>query len=779
MRFHTKRTAVFGVCLLIYLVGVAVFALYTGKEEKKTLIADIDRHLLLAARGLKYMVAADFHDRATSANAIALEEILQNQRIISSYAQDSGFTYLYTVIRQGDLFFFAAPTVTEAEYKERQNWYYYPYSDIPEEFVAAFDTLESAHVSYDDQWGAFRSVALPQKTPGGRTYLSCADMDISFVNALVGKVYLRMFLHSGYFLLLTLPFSLTYLHFNRRLSRTNKKLAHHQEHLEALVSTRTMELEKQKCRAETSDRLKSVLMANISHEIRTPLNSILGFAELIQNNSAPEESIKYAGFIHQSGEHLSKLVDQLLDHTRITSGQVKMMARPFDLMEFLDGLVKSEMVTARTKTLELVYTVDESLPRWVDGDPFHLRQILLNLMNNALKFTPKGCIYLDVTCKPGKQDIVWVSFSVKDSGIGIPPDKLDAIFSPFVQADDGTSRIFGGTGLGITIARQLVILMGGRIQVENNESMGCRFWFDIPFKKSTVPMAEDIPDAASSSKAVVGLQPKASILVVDDYASNLTLARRQLESGGHGVVTVDTGIKAIEYCDKQAFDLILMDINMAGMDGYQTTQILKNSGGGNSRVPVIAMTASADNHTLEKCRNLGMADLITKPVNRVALLKIVDKWLKHPTDVLLSLPEQAPLEDENTPASPCDIINDALPMPPIDREQALEEFDGDHELLDTVIQQFMDQLERQIDEIKGAMDNKNFAILHSQSHAIKGGAGNLSAFPLAEAAGLLEKASSEKKGTQCELAFQCLCREARHLKLYLYQREGHIENSDC
>ena len=544
MRFHIKRTAVFTVCLLIYLMGVAVFALYTGNEEKKTLIADIDRQLLLAARGLKYMLSPDFHDRATSADAIALDEILHNQQIISSYAQDSGFTYLYTVIRQGDLFFFAAPTVTEAEYKERQNWYYYPYSDIPEEFVGAFDTLTSAYVSYDDQWGAFRSVALPQKTPGGRTYLACADMDISFVNALVGKVYLRMFLHSGYFLLLSLPFSLTYLHFNRRLSRTNKKLAHHQEHLEALVATRTAELEKQKCRAETSDRLKSVFMANISHEIRTPLNSILGFAELIQNNSAPEESVKYAGFIHQSGEHLSKLVDQLLDHTRISSGQVKMMARPFDLMEFLDGLVKSEIVTARKKSLELIYTVDESLPRWVDGDPFHLRQILLNLMNNALKFTPKGCIYLDVTCKPGKQDTVWVSFSVKDSGIGIPPEKLDVIFSPFVQADNGTSRVFGGTGLGITIARQLVILMGGWIQVENNEDMGCRFWFDIPFKKSRVPMAEDLPDTPSSLKNMPALQPKGSILVVDDYVSNLALARRQLESAGHGVVTVDTGIKS-------------------------------------------------------------------------------------------------------------------------------------------------------------------------------------------------------------------------------------------
>ena len=778
MRIHTKKTAVFAVCLLVYLMGVVVFALFSGNEEKKSIIADIDQHLLLAARGLKYMLAPDFHDRATSADAIALEEILQNQQIISSYAADSGFTYLYTVVRQGDLFFFAAPTVTQAEYKERQNWYYYPYADIPEEFVGAFDTLTSAYVSYDDQWGAFRSVALPQKTPGGRTYLACADMDISFVNALVGKVYLRMFLYSGYFLLLTLPFSLTYLHFNRRLSRTNNKLAHHQEHLEALVATRTAELEKQKCRAETSDRLKTVFMANISHEIRTPLNSIVGFAELIQNNFDPDESVKHAGFILKSGEHLSKLVDQLLDHTRITSGQVKMMARPFDLMVFLDSLVQSEIITARKKGLKLLYTIDTRLPRWVDGDPFHLRQVLLNLINNAFKFTPKGCIYLDVTCEAGKQDTVWVSFSVKDSGIGIPPEKLDVIFSPFVQADNGTSRIFGGTGLGITIARQLVILMGGRIQVENNEDMGCRFWFDIPFKKSCVPMVEDVPDTSSSLKTMPALQPKGSILVVDDYASNLTLARRQLESAGHGVVTVDTGIKAIECCDHQTFDLILMDINMAGMDGYQTTKILKDPKGRNSGVPVIALTASADNHTMEKCRNTGMVDLITKPVNRMTLLKIVDKWLNHSSDHLLSSPEQEPPAEEHIPVSFFDTMADTVSIP-ICREQALKEFDGDRVLLDTVIQQFMDQLERQIDTIEGAMDHKNFGIIYSQSHAIKGGAGNLRALPLAEAAGALEKRSAEKDHRKCKLAFQCLCKEARRLKLYLYQREGHIENSDC
>ena len=245
-----------------------------------------------------------------------------------------------------------------------------------------------------------------------------------------------------------------------------------------------------------------------------------------------------------------------------------------------------------------------------------------------------------------------------------------------------------------------------------------------------------------------------------------------------GVVTVDTGIKAMECCDKQDFDLILMDINMAGMDGYQTTKILKDPKGRNSRVPVIALTASADNHTLEKCRNTGMVDLITKPVNRMTLLKIVDKWLKHPSGVLLSLPDQEPLAEENSPVFSFDTTSDGVSTP-ICREQALEEFDGDRVLLDTVIQQFMDQLERQIDKIKGAMDHKNFGIIYCQSHAIKGGAGNLRAIPLAAAAGALENSSAEKNHSKCKLAFQCLCKEARRLKLYLHQREGHIENSDC
>ncbi len=783
--FHGKKTAIFAICLLVYLVGVGMFALFNGNQEKKTIIANVDKQLLLAAKGLKYMLAPDFHDRATAPDSIPLEEAIHNQLTISSYAADSGFTYLYTVIRQGDDFFFAAPTVTAEEYKERLNWYYYPYPDIPVEFVNTFGTMKPAYVSYSDQWGVFRSVALPQTTPGGKPYLSCADMNISFITTLVRGVYLRMVLHSGYFLLLTLPFSLTYLHYNRRLAQTNQNLAHHQEHLQALVESRTKELEKEKCRAETSNHLKSVFLANVSHEIRTPLNSILGFAELIQSSGAPREVVKNAAFITRSGEHLFKLVDQLLDQTRITSGQVELMVRPFQLLEFLESLVQSEMVFARKKGLELFFTMDESLPLWVDGDQFRLHQILLNLMNNAVKFTPKGSVTLDVQCEQVEQEMVWVSFSVKDTGIGIPSDKLEAIFSPFVQADNGTARIFGGTGLGTTIARQLVTLMGGRIQVENNEGMGCRFWFVIPLKKSCMPMEEDMPPAGLRLNASLPQQKVGAVLVVDDYPSNLALSRRQLECGGHKVVTADSGIKAIEWCEKQKFDLILMDINMAGMDGYKTTQILVN--GNECNVPIIAMTASADNQTRERCRKAGMVDLITKPVKRFDLLEMVEKWLACPPTSSLPPLESALPVDNVFPECLTDLHchhstdlhqEDDISLP-IYWDEALAEFEGDQELLEAVAQEFLEHLELQIDSISEAMDTDAFETIRFEAHTIKGGAGNLTAHPLARAAQAMEEAGISKKSDQCRQAFQYLCSEAGRLKSHLHQREWYIENFDC
>ena len=753
----SKKITLFAFCLVIYLTGVGLFALFTGNQEKETIIADIDQRLLLAAKGLKYMLAPDFHDRALAPDSIPIKEVLQNQRIISSYAADSGFTYLYTVIEHDKSFFFAAPTVTEEEYKERQNWYFYPYSDIPAKFIEAFETISPVYVTYHDQWGIFRSVALPQKTPGGRIYLSCADMDISFMNKLVKDVYLGMILYSGYFLLLTLPFSLTYFHYNRRLTLTNKKLAEQQEQLEALVAKRTRDLEKEKCRAEESDRLKSIFMANVSHEIRTPLNSILGFSELINKNCSLEEAVKNASFITRSGEHLFKLVDQLLDHNRITSGQVEMMIRPFDIIDFINTLIQSEMVTAQKKGLGLFFNIDEALPKWMDGDQFRLRQVLLNLINNAVKFTPKGRIDLDVKCTRMEQEAVWVSFSVKDTGIGIPQDKLESIFSPFVQADNGTARIFGGTGLGTTIARQLVTSMGGKIHAQNNENMGCCFWFVIPLKKSQITLEKD-KFSEMPLKECFNVQRPGSILVVDDYPSNLVLSRCQLESGGHNVVTVDSGIQAMKCCEKQFFDLILMDINMAGMDGYKTTQLLIKGNGWTRQVPIIAMTASADIQTKERCRKAGMVDLITKPVKRFQLLEMVEKWLQK-------LPQPDPGHG---------IISD-----PICLEQALGEFDGDHDLLDNVVRQFVLNLEVQINTITTAMDNNEFEQIRFQAHAIKGGAGNLTAYSLAKAAEKLEKAGVEKNKLECKKAFECLYKEGRRLKNYLDQGEGYIENSDC
>ena len=665
-----NRITMFTLCLLVYLVGVGAFTLFSAHQARKAFIADMDQRLLLAAKGLSYMLAPDFHDRATTPDAIPLAEVLENQRRVSSYALDSGFTYLYTVIAREGAFYFAAPTVTEEEYQERQNWYFYPYADIPDAFVRAFESGETAYISYHDQWGMFRSVALPLISPGGRSYLACADMNIGFINRKIREAYLRTMCHGGYFILLTLPFTLSHLYYNRRLKRSNKALSRHREELEQQVRQRTQALEKEKNRVEASNRLKSQFMANVSHEIRTPLNSILGFAELINENTSQGEMIRYADFITQSGEHMFQLVDQLLDHARITSGQLKLVVRSFDLPDFLNTLIHSEKITARRKGLSLKFTRDKDLPQWVEGDAFRLRQVLINLISNAVKFTPQGGdIHIHVTCeRPGDAAEPWITFSVKDTGIGIPPEKLESIFAPFVQANEGMARIFGGTGLGTTIAKELVTRMGGRIHVENNKGPGCRFWFTLPLPQTRVcPHEEEFPEALSSA-ALYLPRRSGTILVVDDYPINLALSRRQLEAGGHKVVTAESGMEAITRYQKQDFDLILMDINMAGMDGCQTTRCLINGSekenrdtcGRNGQPPIIAMTATADNQTLEKCRHAGMVDVITKPVKRSQILDMVDKWLHaspgplrpDPTLKTTHNPRQPPRSPQKTGSPP-------------------------------------------------------------------------------------------------------------------------------
>jgi|GEM_PF-2918868 len=284
-----------------------------------------------------------------------------------------------------------------------------------------------------------------------------------------------------------------------------------------------------------------------------------------------------------------------------------------------------------------------------------------------------------------------------------------------------------------------------------------------------INQAQTITTSKADKPSEVVSRKISSILIVDDYLPNLTLSRLQLERGGHRISTVDTGIKAVACCEKQRFDLILMDINMAGMDGYQTTQMIKTNEWTRD-VPIIAMTASADDHTRQKCRRFGMADLITKPIGKSQILKMADKWLRQPARRHCS--SQACYSETSIDSS----NRDEAVMNP---QRALDEFIGDGELLAAVFRQFVTDMDDRLEYVFEAMENNAFDTVRAQAHAIKGAAANLTAMSLARAAGNLEKHGAEKNRSQCRQAFECLKKECRRLQSYFHKGRWRIEHSDC
>lgn len=411
-----------------YIGIVVIFAFLVGHYQKQKQMAEIDRQLHTAASALKFMLADDFHDRAVDADSISFEEELKNRRAISQYASQSGFVYAYTLVEKNGAFYFAAPTVTEEEAKERERWYFYPYKDVPEEFVRAWRTGEATYATYSDQWGTFRSVALPQTSAGGRRYLACVDMDISSIKkllyreaALGGGIALLLIFSSFPLLLLYRRSHAMYVgvlkHTNAELSKSNKQLA-------------------------ILDAAKSSLLNKVSHELRTPLTSIMGFVKLSEREfrrhfaplamGKPELEAKQKRIdnnlntVWAESDRLRRLINDLLDLSKIESGKMEWhdeRISPVTVTEAALASVSGEL--EKKQEVELTLETEGDLPHiFAESDKIH--QVLINLLNNALKFTNRGMIRVQISRHAG-----YVCWDVRDSGIGIQPEDLGKVFDEF------------------------------------------------------------------------------------------------------------------------------------------------------------------------------------------------------------------------------------------------------------------------------------------------------------------------------------------------------------
>ncbi|MEZ5542118.1 MAG: ATP-binding protein [Pseudomonadota bacterium] len=368
-------------------------------------------------------------------------------------------------------------------------------------------------------------------------------------------------------------------------------------------------LERATARAELANKVKGEFLANMSHEIRTPLNAVLGIARIGQQKYPGHESRQQFDQILASGRLLSRLINDILELSRIDAGKISIERQPFSLHVMLDATLDMVRQAAGDKGLDLQLVKSGSLPDWVNGDALRLQQVLVNLLTNAIKFTHRGAVTLEVA--PGDDAI---AFRVVDTGIGMTPEQLARVFEPFEQGDSSTTRLYGGTGLGLTISRGLVEHMGGKMVAHSSPGSGSTFLITVPLAATAAPCRpEAVVVRADSAPVLEGLR----VLVADDDEVNRIVIEHLLESEGAQVSFAENGQQVMDIITRDKdFDVVLMDIQMPVMDGYAATRRVKLMEPG---LPVIGLTAHALAEDREKCLAAGMSDHVTKPVDTVQL----------------------------------------------------------------------------------------------------------------------------------------------------------------
>jgi two-component system sensor histidine kinase RpfC len=506
-------------------------------------------------------------------------------------------------------------------------------------------------------------------------------------------------------------------------------------------------IEKAKKRADEANQAKSRFVANVSHEMRTPLNGVIAMADVLRETNLNESQREIVETMTTSAHLLLAQIEDVLDVEKIEAGKVHIEARPFDMGRLLSSTVKVVLPQARFKGLSINTEVEAEAAEWFVGDSHHLRQVILNLLSNAVKFTERGEVTLRAKVVAEEDQARTLRIEVQDTGIGIPPHKQAAIFEPFAQADDSITRVYGGTGLGTTIARHLIGLMGGKIGLFSTAGIGSLFWIELSLLRGQ-PQGIDLADelsanvrSQSTAQALAAAQSSkvrklrgAKILVAEDNPTNQRVAQLILESGGHAVTIVENGELALDALERGGFDLALFDLSMPIVSGLEALKLYRFSVA--RPIPVLMLSANVTTDIIAECEGAGAAEFIPKPLRASYLLDSIERHLvvdERPQ----SLPP--PLRSEEGPAL---VVVDT---PPVDIAvlHELEHLSTDNTFVERLLRGFKSDNERLISQISDALVQRKYEAVKDSAHALRGGAASVGATLLTQFAGRLEKMSPD------------------------------------